>query len=70
MSLPGFDDVRSAWQNPGGAAKRVWVKSTKNGLLHSNQSTHKSAGAIHKRYAISRAEADAQVRTFFHNNKY
>jgi hypothetical protein len=46
VSLAGFDNVRSAWQDPGGGpAMRVWVKSARNGLLHSKQSTHKSAGA-------------------------
>lgn len=71
MSLFGTDAIQDKWRNQHtGAAKRIWDKSAEGDLLQSKGRAPKSLGPVHKRYAILRAEADEQVKTFFHKNTF
>lgn len=69
MNLPSTDEVRGQWKQQVGAAKIAWGKLTENELLQIEGQQQKLAGLVQERYAITRDEADRQVRAFFEKNK-
>lgn len=65
QSMPGTDQVHGQWQQHVGAATIVWDKLTEDELLKLEGHEQKLAGLVQERYAITRGEADKQVRNFF-----
>ena len=65
MSLPSVDEVKGKWKQQMGAAKIAWGKLTEDELLRLEGHEQKLAGLVQERYAISRDEADKQVKSFF-----
>jgi uncharacterized protein YjbJ (UPF0337 family) len=64
MKLPGVDEINGRWKQRIGAAKIVWGKLTEDELLKLEGHQEKLAGLIQERYAITRDEADRQVKSF------
>ena len=52
-----------------GSAKIAWGKLSENELLESEGHVQKIAGLVQERYAITRDEADKQVKNFFESLK-
>ncbi len=70
MSLPNIEEIKGVWKQQVGAAKIAWGKLTEDELLRLEGHEQKLAGLIQERYAITREEADLQVKRFFekHNS--
>ena len=64
MSLPSADELKGKWKQHVGAAKIAWGKLTEDELLESQGHIEKLAGLVQERYALSRDEADQQVKSF------
>ncbi|BBP83770.1 MULTISPECIES: CsbD family protein [unclassified Pseudomonas] len=64
MSLPNADELKGKWKQQVGAAKIAWGKLTEDELLKSEGREEKLAGLVQERYAITRGEADKQVKDF------
>lgn len=64
MSLPSADELKGKWKQQVGAAKIAWGKLTEDELLESEGREEKLAGLVQERYAITRDEADKQVKDF------
>lgn len=69
MNLPSVDEVKGIWKQQVGAAKIVWGKLTEDELLELEGHQQKLTGLVQERYAITRDEADKQVKSFFEKNK-
>ena len=69
MSLPSVDEIKGKWKQQVGAAKIAWGKLTEDELLKSEGHEQKLAGLIQERYAITRDEADKQIKGFFEKHK-
>ena len=69
MSLPSVDEIKGKWKQHVGAAKIAWGKLTEDELLKLEGHQEKLAGLVQERYAITRDEADKQVKSFFEKNK-
>jgi len=69
MSLPSVDEVKGRWKQQVGAAKIAWGKLTEDELLKLEGHEQKLAGLVQERYAITRDEADKQVKNFFDKQK-
>ena len=69
MSMPSVDEVKGKWKQQVGAAKIAWGKLTEDELLRLEGHEQKLAGLVQERYAITRDEADRQVKAFFEKNK-
>ncbi len=67
--IPGADEIKGKWKQQVGAAKIAWGKLTEDELLKLEGQQQKLAGLVQERYAISRDEADKQVKAFFDTNK-
>lgn len=65
MNIPSVDELKGKWQQQVGAAKIAWGKLTEDELLKSEGHDQKLAGLIQERYAITRDEAEKQVKEFF-----
>jgi uncharacterized protein YjbJ (UPF0337 family) len=65
MSLPSVDEVKGKWKQQVGAAKIAWGKLTEDELLKLEGQQQKLSGLVQERYAITRDEADKQVKAFF-----
>ena len=65
MSLPSADEVRGMWKQQLGAAKIAWGKLTEDELLKVEGHQQKLAGLVQERYAVTRDEAEKQVKGFF-----
>lgn len=65
MSLPSVDQIKGQWKQQVGAAKIAWGKLTEDELLKLEGHQEKLTGLVQERYAISRDEADKQVKKFF-----
>jgi uncharacterized protein YjbJ (UPF0337 family) len=65
MSLPSIDAMKGQWKQQVGAAKIAWSKLTDDELLNLEGHEQRLAGLIQERYAITRDEADKQVKAFF-----
>ena len=69
MSLPSTDELKGKWKQQVGAAKIAWGKLTEDELLKLEGHEQKLAGLVQQRYAITRDEADKQVKSFFEKYK-
>lgn len=65
MSLPSIEAMKGQWKQQIGAAKIAWSKLTDDELLNLEGHEQRLAGLIQERYAITRDEADKQVKAFF-----
>ncbi|MDV7211180.1 Uncharacterized conserved protein YjbJ, UPF0337 family [Azotobacter beijerinckii] len=64
MGLPSADELKGQWKQQVGAAKLAWGKLTEDELLQAEGREEKLAGLIQERYAITRDEAEKQVKDF------
>lgn len=64
-SIPSVDELKGKWKQQVGAAKIAWAKLTEDELLELEGHEQKLTGLIQQRYAITRDEAEKQVKTFF-----
>jgi len=69
MSLPSVDEMKGKWKQQIGAAKIAWGKLTEDELLKLEGHEQKLAGLVQERYAVTRDEADKQVKAFFEKFK-
>jgi len=69
MSLPSADALKGKWKQQVGAAKIAWGKLTEDELLKLEGQEQKLTGLVQERYALTRDEADKQVKAFFEKNK-
>ncbi len=69
MSMPSVDAVKGKWKQHVGAAKIAWGKLTEDEFLRLEGQEQKLTGLVQERYAITRDEADKQVKAFFDKNK-
>lgn len=67
-SMPSADELKGKWKQQVGAAKIAWGKLTEDELLKSEGHAQKLAGLVQERYAITRDEADKQIKSFFDKN--
>jgi len=65
MSLISADEVKGMWKQQVGEAKIAWGKLTDDEILKSEGHSQKLAGLVQERYAVTRDEADKQVKAFF-----
>lgn len=65
MNVPSTDEMKGIWKQRVGAAKIAWGKLTEDELLRLEGHEQKLAGLVQERYAITRDEADKQVKSFF-----
>lgn len=63
------DEIQGRWKRQVGAAKIAWGKLTEDELLKAEGHQHKLAGLIQERYAITRDQADKQVKSSFEQRK-
>jgi uncharacterized protein YjbJ (UPF0337 family) len=63
--MTSVDKIKGQWKQQVGAAKIAWGKLTEDELLKAEGRQEKLAGLVQERYAISRDEAEKQVKTFF-----
>lgn len=68
MNMPSVDEVKGKWKQQIGAAKIAWGKLTDDELLQLEGQQQKLAGLVQERYAITRDEAERQVKEFFDKN--
>ncbi|WP_245615784.1 CsbD family protein [Andreprevotia chitinilytica] len=68
-TMPVIDELKAQWTQYLGAAKIAWGKLTENELLECEGRLQKLAGLIQQRYAISRDEAERQVKSFFDHHR-
>lgn len=66
--LPSVEELKGKWKQQVGAAKAMWGKITEDELLKIEGEQQKLTGLIQQRYAISQAEAQKQVTSFFSKN--
>jgi uncharacterized protein YjbJ (UPF0337 family) len=64
-SMPSVDEIKGKWKQQMGAAKIAWGKLTEDELLKSEGHQQKLAGLVQERYAVTRDEADKQIKAFF-----
>ena len=64
MNLPTIDELKGQWKQHIGAAKIAWGKLTEDELLKLEGHEQKLAGLVQERYAVTRDEADKQVKAF------
>jgi uncharacterized protein YjbJ (UPF0337 family) len=65
MNVLNVDEVQGKWKQHLGAAKIAWAKLTEDELLKLKGQQQRLAGLVQERYAVTRDEADKQVKTFF-----
>ena len=65
MSMLNAEGIKGKWKQQMGAAKIAWGKLTEDELLKAEGHSEKLAGLVQERYAITRDEADTQVKSFF-----
>lgn len=69
MSLPSVSEVQGKWKQHVGAAKIAWGKLTDDELLKVEGQQQKLSGLVQERYAVTRDEAEKQVKDFFEKHK-
>ncbi len=69
MSMPSSDELKGKWKQQVGAAKVAWGKLTEDELLQSEGEQQKLSGLVQERYALTRDEADQQVKDFIQKCK-
>ncbi len=62
--FPSVDELKGKWKEHVGAAKVVWGQLTDDELLRAEGQAQKLIGLIQQRYAITREEAERQVKHF------
>ena len=67
--VPSVDEIKGKWKQQVGAAKIVWGKLTDDELLKLEGHQDRLTGLVQERYAITRDEADRQVKSFFETNR-
>ena len=67
--MPSVDEMKGKWKQHVGAAKIAWGKLTEDEFLKAEGQQEKLAGLVQERYAITRDEADRQVKSFFETNQ-
>ena len=70
QAMPSTDEVKGLWKQKVGAAKIAWGKLTEDELLKSEGHAQKLAGLVQERYAVTRDEADKQIKNFFDKNTH
>jgi len=68
MNILSVDEMKGKWKQQVGSAKIAWGKLTEDELLKSEGKQQKLAGLIQERYAITRDEAEKQVKQFLDKN--
>ncbi len=68
MSMFSADEMKGKWKQQVGKAKLAWGKLTEDELLAAEGRQEKLAGLVQERYAITREEAEKQVKEFFSKN--
>ncbi|WP_428239588.1 CsbD family protein [Gynuella sp.] len=63
------DEIKSKWKKQVGAAKTTWSKLTEGELTKVVGHQTKLTGLVQERYAITREDAEKQVKKFFAQNK-
>jgi len=63
--VPSIDEIKGKWKQHLGAAKIAWGNLTDDEILKTEGHVQKLAGLVQQRYAITRDEADKQVKSFF-----
>jgi uncharacterized protein YjbJ (UPF0337 family) len=69
LHLPSTEELKGKWKEHLGAAKIVWGKLTDDELLRAEGEVQQLAGLIQQRYAVSREEAERQVKQFLDTHK-
>ena len=69
MSMLNADEMKGKWKQQVGNAKIAWGKLTEDELLKSEGESQKLAGLVQERYAITREQADKQVKNFLEKQK-
>jgi uncharacterized protein YjbJ (UPF0337 family) len=69
-SVPSVAALKGKWQQYVGAAKVAWGELTEDELLTIEGHTEKLAGLIQEHYAVTREEAELQVKRFFAKHKF
>jgi uncharacterized protein YjbJ (UPF0337 family) len=67
--IPSSDEIKAKWHQQVGSAKILWGKLTEDELLKAEGQEQKLAGLVKERYAVSREEAEKQVREFMKKAK-
>ena len=62
--MKSVDELKGRWKQHVGAAKIAWRELTEDELLKAEGRQDKLAGLVTERYAITRDEADKQVKRF------
>ncbi|MEO4046038.1 CsbD family protein [Pseudomonas sp. CAU 1711] len=68
MKLPSMQQLQGKWRQQIGAAKIAWGDLTEDPQLIGEGQDQRLAGLLQERYALSREEADAQVKAFLEKN--
>lgn len=66
---PSATEIKGLWKQQVGSAKITWGKLTDDELLKTEGHIQKLAGLVQERYAITRDEAEKQIKGFFEKNK-
>jgi uncharacterized protein YjbJ (UPF0337 family) len=67
--MPSIDELKGKWKQQVGAAKVAWGKLTEDELLRAEGHVEKLTGLVQERYAVTRDEAERQVRAFMKANR-
>jgi uncharacterized protein YjbJ (UPF0337 family) len=67
-TIPSVDELKGKWKQQVGAAKIMWGKLTDDELLKLEGQQDRLTGLVQERYAVTRDEADRQVKSFFKEN--
>ncbi|WP_273207580.1 CsbD family protein [Marinobacter subterrani] len=68
MSMFNADEMKGKWKQQVGKAKLAWGDLTEDELLAAEGRQDKLTGLIQERYAVTREEAEKQVKEFFGKN--
>lgn len=68
--MPDIEELKEKWPQYVAAARIAWGEITEDELLNLKSHTQQLAGLIHARYAVTREEADMQVRRFFTKHRF
>jgi uncharacterized protein YjbJ (UPF0337 family) len=68
-AVPSTTEIKGIWKQQVGSAKITWGKLTDDELLQTEGHIQKLAGLVQERYAITRDEAETQIKSFFDKHK-
>ncbi|HVL02030.1 MAG TPA: CsbD family protein [Dongiaceae bacterium] len=69
QGVPATDEAKGKWKQHVGAARIIWDELTEDELLKLDGRQDKLAGLVQERYAITRDEAEKQVKAFYVRNR-